>query len=453
MSLRVAFFTLGCKVNTYETQSLKGKFEEEGFTVVDFKDSADAYVINTCTVTHVADRKSRQAARKAKRTNPHAFVVLTGCYPQAEPEAVSSLSEVDLLLGTRRRSDLPRLVKESLLQGEYRGNKVVSYNPGEEVEFEELPWVPERGRTRAFLKVQEGCNQYCSYCIVPVVRGPLRSLPLFKAVEYLHRIAANGYKEVVLTGIRLGAYGLDLAPPASLTFLLQEAVKVEGIERIRLSSIEPQDFTDDLLDIISSSDQICSHLHIPLQSGDDTILAEMGRSYDTSYYKHLIQKVREGKRDVAVSTDIIVGFPGEGKEHFNSSYNFVQECGFSRLHVFKYSPRPNTRASEMPGHVDAQTKEERSREMIELGGKLSEQFRSKFLNRSLSVLFEKKVDSRFEADLRNGGWEEEPDLWEGWTSNYLQVCAPADEYLRGQIKEVFIEKSRSGYLLGRLVPR
>ncbi len=457
--LKAAFYTLGCKVNYYETEALKGRFRQEGFEIVEFGAEADLYVINTCTVTHLADRKSRQIIRRAKRLNPGALVAVTGCYPQVNPEAIRTLlPQVDLFLGTRERFALPGLVKRKL-KGEDVCGDIFAYERVE-VPFEEMPWVPEQGRTRAFLKIQDGCNRFCSYCVVPLARGPLRSLPLKKGRAYLREMGRAGFKEVVLTGIHLGLYGIDLKEEGvSLASFLEEAVKIEGIERIRLSSIEPADFDEKLVEVLSRGGKLCPHLHIPLQSGDDFILRRMKRSYDTSFYASLLRKLRDSIVDLAVSTDIMVGFPGEEEEHFLNSLQFVKECAFSRLHVFKYSPRPGTEAAAYPSRVKPELQEKRSREMIVLGEELAQHFQEQFLGRTLPVLFEKKVEEctlseRSQRQEYSSGEQESIDtafLWEGFTPNYLRVRALGDQGWRGKIKHILLEKKCPHYLQGRLL--
>lgn len=454
LPLKVAFYTLGCKVNYYDTEALKREFCREGFTIVDFKDRADVYVVNTCTVTHLADRKSRQLIRRAKRRNPEALVAVTGCYVQANPAGVASLPEADLFLGTAERLSLPQLVKKKLA-GENFISPVKPYR--EKAVFEEMPFLPEQGRTRAFLKIQDGCSQFCSYCIIPLARGPLRSLSLQKGMEYLQDISSSGFKEVVLTGIHLGLYGMDFTPPVSLASFLKKAVTVEGIERIRLSSIEPTDFSEELISVLQAQKKICCHLHIPLQSGDDTILRKMGRPYDTAGYAGLLKRLRDVLPDLAVSTDIMVGFPGEDTEHFHNSISFVRECSFSRLHVFKYSPRPGTKAAAMTPQVSPQAKEERSKAMLSLGEELSATFQEKFLGRRLAVLFEKELkmpvtrDNAGQQPEKEKKWEQ-CSFFEGLTSNYLRVHAsvPTGKW-RGKIGEVYMTKNCRGYLQGYLV--
>jgi threonylcarbamoyladenosine tRNA methylthiotransferase MtaB len=440
MSFKVAFHTLGCKVNYYESEALKGEFRRAGFEVVDFEEPADVYVINTCTVTHLAERKSRQIIRRAKRRNPAALVAVTGCYAQVSPEDISSLGQADLVTGTADRLALPELVRKKMAGGDVFAG-IDAY--AKEAVFEDLPWVSEGERTRAFLKIQDGCRQFCTYCIIPRARGPLRSLPLQKALAYLQEIGRSGYKEVVLTGIHLGLYGIDLQPQTDLGSFLERAAAVEGIERLRLSSVEPWDLEDKLLEVVKGNKKICRHLHIPLQSGDDGILKEMGRPYDASFYRGLLKRLRDALPDLAVSTDIMVGFPGESEEQFRRGIDFVRECAFSRLHVFKYSPRSGTKAASMADQVRPEIKEARSREMINLGKELARNFQEKFIGRRLDVLFEKVLPAGDErGEIAAGG------LLEGLTSNYLRVRAPGPGNLRGQIREVLIKKNAGDYLIG-----
>lgn len=459
-ALRVAFQTLGCKVNYYESEALKGVFRRAGFVLVGFQEKADIYVINTCSVTHLADRKSRQAVRRAKRRNPEALIAVTGCYPQVSPGELASLPEADIVLGTDKRLSLLEIVK-SKLEGADVFPSVVPY--GQAAIFEDLPWVPEQDRTRAFLKIQDGCNQFCSYCIIPLARGPLRSLPLEKGLEYLREMGSSGHREVILTGIRLGRYGQDLDPPQSLTSFLVEALKVPGIERIRLSSIEPADFSSELITLIKENEKICRHLHIPLQSGDDAILEMMGRAYDTASYAALLDKLRIGLPMLAVSTDVIVGFPGEKAEHFQRSYDFVRENAFSRLHVFKFSPRRGTKAAAMLPQVAPKVKEQRSSMLIALGEALSRNFQEKFLGETLSVLFEKELAGGVERASPGdgqggnsgpglaGGGNNCSHLLEGLSDNYLRVRALTPGSWQGKIGAVRIEKSFPGYLQGALL--
>lgn len=449
MSRKVAFFTLGCKVNYYETEALKKKFTEAGFQVVSFDEPADAYVVNTCTVTHLADRKSRRMLRRARRNNPRAVVAVTGCYSQASPEEVAAVEGVDLITGTAGRLELPRLVLERLEGKEAKGG-VFPYS--EQTPFEELPWQPEQGRTRAFLKIQDGCNQGCSYCIVPRARGPLRSLRPEVAMERLRQIGREGYRETVITGVHLGLYGADLSPAITLADFLQEAVNVQEVSRIRLSSIEPADFDRSLIEAVSH-EKICNHLHIPLQSGDDSVLKRMQRPYDTSFFTAMLQALHNKVPDLAVSTDVMVGFPGEGEKEFQNSLEYVRQCGFCRLHVFKFSPRRGTPAAEMTPQVRPQEKDERSRLMRALGEELATAFQERFVGRELAVLFEKKVQEEEQRTPCASPPFEKTTRLEGFSSNYLRVRAFLPPRFIGSIKKIRIEKSTPGFLQGQYVEK
>lgn len=445
MSLKVAFNTLGCKVNYYETEALKQQFRKEGFSSVPFDEHADVYVINTCTVTHLADRKSRNMIRRARKKNPDALVVVCGCYPQVEPDAVSTLPDVDLVAGTTQRLLLPELVKKRLQDHQRLVGGVQPY--GHKILFEALPWTPEQGRTRAFFKIQDGCDRYCSFCVIPLARGPLRSLPPAQGLAYLHEIIAAGYQEVVLTGIHLGLYGVDLEPPTSLAAFLKEALKLPGLQRLRLSSIEPADFNTELISVIADSNIICPHLHIPLQSGDDIILQKMGRQYNTASFRGLLNELNNALDDLAVSTDIIVGFPGEKDGYFKNSLAFVEECGFSRLHVFPFSPRRGTKAATMTPVVPHRVKKERSNQMLKLNEFLAQNFREKFSGRTMPVLFEKLVNKE-EGPGEKG--VRDLLLLEGLTPQYLRVRVKSDVDLRGETRNVLLQPTKGEYMQGIL---
>jgi len=438
--LKTAIYSLGCKVNYFESEALKEQFRRHGFTVVEDEEKADVYIVNTCTVTHQAARKSRQLIRRLKKANPEALVVMTGCYPQVDPQEAELLPEVDLFTGTGERLLLPELVKEKAA-GKIERNRVRPYTGETKEVFEEMPWTPEQGRTRAFLKIQDGCRQFCTYCVIPLARGPLRSLAPERGIHYLREIGRSGFKEVVLTGIHLGLYGIDLTPRLNLASFLQMAVSVEGIERIRLSSLEPTDIQEDLIETICRNEKICRHLHIPLQSGDDTILQRMGRPYQTDYFSKLLKRLYSSIPDLAVSTDIMVGFPGESEENFQQGLEFVRRSAFSRLHVFKFSPRKGTGAAQMTPQVPPEEKERRSRKMILLGEELARSFQDAFLGRTFPVLLEKEVN------LPEG-----KGLWEGLTSNYLRVRVKLGEgNWRGNMLNIRLEKSLSGFLQGQFV--
>ncbi len=410
--LKVAFYTLGCKVNYYETEALKALFRSRGYRVVDFNQVADVYVVNTCTVTHLSDRKSRQMIRKAKRRNSAAVVAVTGCYGQVYSERLEEVPEADLITGTHGRRRLPDLV-EKIRRGEAARVEVESFGP--HPEFEKLPFCEEQGRTRAFLKVQEGCNQRCSYCVVPLARGPIRSRPLEEVMEEVQRIAAKGYREIVFTGIRLGLFGAE-QNGASLADLIKRTEEVEGIWRLRLSSIEPTDFNKELIHAITHSKKVCRHLHIPLQSGDDEILQRMNRPYNSAEFTFLLGRLRSLMPGLAVSTDLLVGFPGETSEHHRRSMEVVERLQFSRMHIFKYSPRMGTPAYDLSGKVPPPEQEKRRLEMEELATRMAGEFRRRFLKTRQWVLVE-KTGEQGEGRL------------EGFTQHYLRVRAK----IRGKV--------------------
>ncbi|MEW5785908.1 MAG: tRNA (N(6)-L-threonylcarbamoyladenosine(37)-C(2))-methylthiotransferase MtaB, partial [Bacillota bacterium] len=384
MRKKVAFYTLGCKVNFCETESLQALFEKAGYTVTGFDTRADVYVINTCTVTSLSDHKSRKMIRRARRLNPEAVVAAVGCYAQGSPEEIKEMGLVDLVVGTRGREALPRLV-ESLRPG-CPLNLVEPYQ--ETGAFEILPPVIHRGRTRGFLKIQEGCNQRCTFCIVPHVRGPLRSLPPAEVLARARALLWGGCREVVLTGIHLGLYGADQGE-VTLAGLLRGFEQLPGLLRVRLSSLEPADITGELVEQIAGSDLICPHLHIPLQSGDGEILKRMNRAYTPSEYLYLVKWLKQERPGLAVSADIIVGFPGETEEHHRRSMDLVRRVQFSRLHVFQYSARPGTPAAGYPDQLPRAIKEERGKEMAALGEEMADRYMRQFIGTTQEVLVEK----------------------------------------------------------------
>ncbi|WP_027717871.1 tRNA (N(6)-L-threonylcarbamoyladenosine(37)-C(2))-methylthiotransferase MtaB [Desulfovirgula thermocuniculi] len=437
MPAKVALATLGCKVNQYESSALATMFKERGYQVVDFDEVADIYIINTCTVTHLGDKKSRQLIRRAARRNPRALIVVTGCYAQVSPQEVSSIPGVDLVVGTADKHRLVELVEACLREKRKEPLVAVSDFSGEPA-FQELPVPALPSRVRAFLKIQEGCNNYCAYCIIPYARGPLRSRDAEKVLAEAQKLVAEGYREIVLTGIHTGAYGQDRPGGPDLAELVERVSRIPGLLRLRLSSVEPLDVSEKLLAVMSSRPNVCRHLHIPLQSGDDEILARMRRRYDTAWFRRLVARVRETLPGVAITTDVMVGFPGETEEHFRHTYNFVREMRFSRLHVFKFSPRPGTPAAAFPAQVGAAVKEERSRRMIALGEELARAFAAGHLGMALTVLVEEKV-----AKGSNG------DLYTGLTDNYLRVTFPADgEDLVGHLVVVKIKEVAGAELKG-----
>ena len=394
--MRVAFYTLGCKVNHYETQAMEELFKTAGHTVVSFDEEADAYIVNTCTVTAVSDKKSRQILSQAHRRNPAALIAAVGCYAEVAKETVSALPGISLVLGTGGRKDIVRLVEQAAA-----GCASPAYPaPFERRLFEELS-AQKDSRTRATLKVQDGCVSFCSYCIIPFARGALRSRSLESTKHELMTLAENGYREVVLTGIQLSAYGVDLPDKPELSDLITLADGVPGLERLRLGSLEPRVIMDRFLSVAQNSRTLCRQFHLSLQSGSDTVLSRMNRRYTTAEYRDAVERIRAVMPDAAITTDIIAGFVGETEEEHKETMRFVEEIGFARIHVFPYSRRKGTKADAMEGHLPRTLKEARTRELIALGERLEADFIDRQLGKTVDVIME--------------------DDGTGYTGNYIRV--------------------------------
>lgn len=431
---RVAFHTLGCKVNQYETEAMAELFEKDGYKVVHEDEIADVYVINTCTITNLGDRKSRQFIRRAKNNNPDAVVAVVGCYAQTASEEIMAIDEVDIVIGTKDRN---RIVE---LSNQVRENKEkinIVTDIMKQHEFEEMMIENIEGKTRAFLKIQEGCNQFCSYCIIPYARGPIRSRKLENILTEVDRLAKSGFKEVVLTGIHIASYGKDMGE-IRLIDVIESVHKVSGIERIRLGSIEPTIMTRDFLDRLIRLPKACDHFHLSLQSGSDSVLKRMNRKYSTDEYRKIVELIREYMPNVGITTDIIVGFPGETEEEFLETCRFVNEIGFSRIHVFPYSPRKGTPAAKHKNQLPGNIKQLRSKELIKIGDENTQKFNEKFIGSTLDVLFEEqsKVDM---------------DFIEGYTTNYIRVLAKADTSFEGKILPVELEKVQGENIVGKIL--
>lgn len=395
--MKVGIYTLGCKVNSYESEYVMSLFKDKGYTISNFDDVCDIYVINTCTVTNQSDSKSRKIINQAIRKNPDACVVAMGCYIEANKD--TSIDGVDILIGNKDKSKIVDLIEKYFLTKNTINN---TYDDLGSI-FEDMEIKTFDGRTRAFVKIQDGCENFCSYCIIPYVRGKCRSKSKEKVIEEINNLVNNGYKEIVLTGIHTGNYGRDLG--INFYDLLKEIVDIEGLYRLRISSIEITELTDEILELIKKYDVIVDHLHVPLQSGSDTILKLMNRKYDTNYFKNKIEDIRKIRPNISISTDVIAGFPGETEELFNETYEFCKEIKFSKIHVFPYSIRKNTPASKFPNQVDGSVKKERARKLITLSTELEKEYMSKFLNKNVDVLIEQ---------YKNG-------YSYGHTSNYLLV--------------------------------
>ena len=430
---RVAFYTLGCKVNQYETEAMLELFEKEGYEKAETEDYADVYVINTCTVTHMSDRKSRQYIRRMKKKNPDAIIAVVGCYSQVSPEEILSIDEVNLVMGTNDRKKIVEEVKKI-----DASRKVSTVDDIMKVKaFEEIEINKTNGKTRAFLKIQDGCDRYCSYCIIPYARGRVRSRDLESIVKEVENLASNGYKEVVLTGIHVASYGKDIKDSdIKLLDVIKQINDIEGIERIRLSSVEPILFTDEFVEAVSTMDKVCPHYHLSLQSGCDETLKRMKRRYTTEEYKTIVDRLRAAIPNVSITTDVIVGFPGETNEEFDKTYEFLKDIELTHMHIFKYSPRKGTPAATMENQVDPSTKHERSEKLLQLNEENFKKFGQKMLDKEFNVLFEQKVgDNKFE----------------GLTENYVKVIVESDKDLSEQILKVKITDVKNEFLEGILV--
>ena len=387
MSKKVAFHTLGCKVNTYETDAMEQMLLSHGYEIVSFENQADIYIINTCSVTNMADRKSRQMLHKAKKKNPNAVVVAAGCYVQAAPKEVLADAGVDLVIGNNRKQDLVQILEDYFK--EHREEAVIDINKEQEYEELELDFVSDH--TRAYIKVQDGCNQFCSYCIIPYTRGRVRSRAKQDVISEIKRIAKNGTKEVVLTGIHLSSYGKDLKDGTDLLDLIKAVQEVDGIQRIRLGSLEPRIITLEFAQELRKLDKFCPHFHLSLQSGCEATLKRMNRHYTPEEYYEKCELLREVFDHPAITTDVIVGFPGETEEEFEETYKFLEKVNFYEMHVFKYSKRKGTRAAEMENQVPEPIKTKRSNILLELTRECSKRYRSFWIGREVNVLLEEKI--------------------------------------------------------------
>lgn len=415
---KAALHNLGCKVNAYETEAMQHLLEEAGYEIVPFTQKADVYVINTCSVTNMADRKSRQMLHKAKKNNPDSIVVAAGCYVQtSEKEVLNDLS-VDIVIGNDRKHDLVRLLEEYSLDSV--NDTVDDINDGKH-DFEELFIDQTKEHTRAFIKVQDGCNQFCSYCIIPYARGRVRSRRFENVIAEVERLAANGFKEVVLTGIHLSSYGVDFEEATGLLELIQAVNAVKGIERIRLGSFEPKIVTEHFASELSKLDKICPHFHLSLQSGCDATLKRMNRKYTIKEYERGCELLRKYFVHPAITTDVIVGFPGETEEEFEQTKAYLEHIHFYEMHIFKYSKRKGTRAAVMPDQIDEQIKAARSEKLIALGHDMSKEFRKFYIGKNEEVLFEEKAVIG------------DKEYFVGYTKEYVKVAKETAENLENQI--------------------
>ena len=429
--MKIAFYTLGCKVNQYETQALEQLVTQRGHSLVPFEEAADAYVINTCTVTAVSDKKSRQVIRRARKAAPDAVIAVCGCYPQTHPDDVEKLG-VDLISGTGDRIGFV-----DLLEREWRDRQPITAldDAFQRRSFESLPAGGLEGRTRAMLKMEDGCVNFCSYCIIPYARGRVRSLPLADCVRQARELEAAGYREIVLTGIEISSWGQDLEGKPEL----MEAIEAicQGLSpdtRVRLGSLEPRTITPDFCRRAAALPNLCPHFHLSMQSGCDTVLARMNRKYDSNRYYESVKFLHQVYDRPAITTDLIVGFPGETEEEFQQTLDFIQKCAFSAMHIFPYSKRPGTPAAKMPGQVPRAVKEERARRAAQAARTMQEAYLDSFLGETVPVLFE----------------EEREGMWLGHTARYVQTAAVSGDNLHNRLCPVRITGREGALLRGEL---
>lgn len=423
--------TLGCKVNQYESEAVEEIFKSRGYKKK--QDGADIYVINTCTVTNMSDRKSRQMISRARRDNPEAVIAVMGCYSQVKPDEVLAIEGVDIVLGSRNKEEVVDLC-EDVLQNKTAIDRVISLSESKSIE--ELEISNQEDMTRAYMKIQDGCNMYCSYCLIPYARGNIASRDMESIKEEAIRLAKNGYKEIVLTGIHVASYGKDLKNGKRLIDVIEEVAKTDGIERIRLSSMEPRHITKDFLERMKATRKACDHFHLSLQSGSDEILKAMNRKYDTEIYEQKVKLIREVFPNAGITTDIIVGFPTETEENHRQTKEFVKKIKFSKTHLFKYSKRDGTKAADMKPEVDGNVKRQRLKELEEIEKANRENFLKNQIGKTLSVLFESKSDI--------DGFKS------GYSTNYLRVNVK-DEISNNEIRDVLITEIKDDELVGKVL--
>ena len=416
---KVAFITLGCKVNQYETNAMIQKFKEQGYNILEHTKKADIYIINTCTVTNMSDRKSRQMLRRVKDLNPQAIVVACGCYAQVAKEELEEIEEIDLILGNNEKKEIVNYIEKYLDDKKKIQSTEDVMQTREFVDFGDVTYTE---KTRAVIKVQDGCDRFCSYCIIPYARGRVRSRKPESVISEIENIAKEGIKEVVITGIHVASYGKDFADNYRLIDLLEEINQIEGIKRIRLGSIEPLLIDEEFISRLIKLKKICHHFHLSLQSGCDETLKRMNRRYTTKEFEKIVNLLREKYNDVILTTDIIVGFPGETEEEFNKTYDFLKKIKFYKMHVFKYSQRKGTKANSMPMQIDGNIKEIRSQKLIELSDINEIEYNKTYTGKEVDVLFEERKDG----------------FYKGHTKNYILVYLPEQDILKKNIENKIV---------------
>ena len=420
MSKTVAFITLGCKVNQFETELMEGLFKQKDYKVVPNDEKADIYVINTCSVTSFADKKSRQLIRRSARLNENAVIAVTGCYAQASSDKVAEITGVKVVLGTNNRHQIVDVVEAAMNDGEIH-NGVTDIMKARD--FEDIPMLEVPARTRAFLKIQEGCTNFCSYCIIPFTRGPVRSRKLASVKSEAEKFLSMGFKEIVFTGIHLGAYGRDFHDGTTLADAARTVLELDGLQRLRLGSLESIELSEELLTMVRENPKFSHHLHLPLQAGSDYVLKRMNRHYNREEFRKLIENVKNAIPGVAISTDIIVGFPGETEEMFAESLDYIRSLGFSRVHVFPYSPREGTPAASMPDQIPDNIKKERVHRLQQVAEEMTRAFHEQYLGTKQKVLWETRTKG----------------VTDGVTDTYIRVYTKAD-VIPGEITEVKLER-------------
>ncbi len=432
MNKTVAFHTLGCKVNQYETEAMAELFQGAGYTLGSFEEKCDVYVINTCTVTGTGDKKSRQMIRRAQSTNPHGVIAVTGCYSQVASDEIAAMG-VDVILGSKDKSEIVRL-SEAALKGK-KSNGVTDIMKSRV--FENMQISGFSDKTRAFVKIEDGCNSFCTYCIIPYARGPVRSRPIEEIVKEVTALADNGFTEVVLTGIHIASYGLDIKDKSlNLGDVISEIHKIDGIRRIRLGSIEPRILTEAFVKRLADMPKVCNHFHISLQSGCDETLSRMNRRYNTAEFMQVVENIRKFMPDSAITTDIMVGFPGETEEEFEKSVAFLKAVCFAEAHVFAYSNRRGTKADKFPNQVKRTEKNKRAAIMAQAAKGCRQSFLESFINREIEVLVEREIE--------NG-------VYEGHTSNYIKVHIPSSEDISKKFVTVKISRIEKDYVYGDII--
>ena len=438
MKKDIAFITLGCKVNQYETNAMIQKFIEKGYNLVEHTEKADIYIINTCTVTNMSDRKSRQMLRRVKDLNPHAMVVACGCYAQVAKEELKKISEIDLILGNNEKKEIVQYIEQYIKENHKIQNTEDVMQTKEFVDFGDVTYTE---KTRAVIKVQDGCDRFCSYCIIPYARGRVRSRKPESVISEIKNITKQGIKEVVITGIHVASYGKDFKEEYRLIDLLEEINNIKGIERIRLGSIEPLLIDKEFITRLKKLEKICHHFHLSLQSGCDETLKRMNRRYTTEEFEDIVEILRKSYNDVVLTTDIIVGFPGESEEEFNKTYEFLKKIKFYKMHIFKYSQRKGTKAASMEKQIDGNIKEFRSQKLIDLSDENEKEYNKSYIGEKVEVLFEEKKDG----------------FYKGHTKNYILIYLPEkdipkkiQEEIKDKVINVKCEKAEENYILAIL---